>query len=242
MKKRTKIIIAVFISITAALLTAAGIYSNDYYRAVDVEKYIISSKTVTVNKIKEGYFFDGYGEDNALIFYPGAKVEETAYAPMMRDLAEQGVDCFLIKMPMKLAFFDSDKAENIIDKYKYENYYFAGHSLGGAIISDFVSNNRDKCSGLFLLGAYSMQGFDEAHFPVVFIYGDNDKILSKDKVECDVFLEADNYEFIKIQGGNHSNFGSYGFQKGDGKAKISAEKQQKITTDKILDTVNKNMQ
>lgn len=39
-------------------------------------------------------------------------------------------------------------------------------------------------------------------------------------------------------GGNHAQFGSYGTQKGDGAATISAEEQCKITVDTILKTIN----
>ena len=39
-------------------------------------------------------------------------------------------------------------------------------------------------------------------------------------------------EFI-IEGGNHSNFGMYGFQKGDGKASITNIEQIEITANKI---------
>ena len=113
MKKRNKIIIAILVAVISAIGVATGLYANDYYRAVDVEEYIKSGNGVTVTQIDEGYFFDGPGEDKALIFYPGAKVEDTAYAPMMKSLAEQGVDCFLIKMPMKLAIFGANKANNI---------------------------------------------------------------------------------------------------------------------------------
>ena len=94
MKKRTKIIIAVSVAVIAVLGIASGIYASNYYHAVGVEAYMASSGGVTVTQIDEGYWFDGPSEDKALIFYPGAKVEETAYAPMMKSLAEQGVDCF----------------------------------------------------------------------------------------------------------------------------------------------------
>ena len=114
MKKRTKIIVVILFAVIVALGIATGIYANDYYRAVDVEEYIKSGNGVTVTQIDEGYFFDGPGEDKALIFYPGAKVEETAYAPIMKSLAEQGIDCFLIKMPIKLAILGANKADKSV--------------------------------------------------------------------------------------------------------------------------------
>lgn len=58
-------------------------------------------------------FLDGSGTEHALIFYPGAKVEYTAYVPMFYTLAQQGVDCFVVKMPGNLAAFGMNKAEEI---------------------------------------------------------------------------------------------------------------------------------
>ena len=237
MKKRTKIIVAILVAVIAALGIAMGIYANDYYRAVDVDEYITSNDTVTVSQIDEGYFFDGPGEDKALIFYPGAKVEETAYAPMMKSLAEQGVDCFLIKMPMKLAILGANKADKIREKYDYDNYYLAGHSLGGAMAANYASEHLNDYSGLFLLASYPTKDLTAANFPVVFIYGDNDKVLNREKLEVGFTLVPADYKKIEISGGNHAQFGSYGAQDGDGTATITPEEQWKITVDTILENL-----
>ena len=237
MKKRTKIFVAILVTVIAALGIATRIYANDYYRAADIDKYIMSSNGVTVSQIDEGYFFDGPGEDKALIFYPGAKVEETAYAPMMKSLAEQGVDCFLIKMPMKLAILGANKADNIRAKYDYENYYLAGHSLGGAMAANYASELLNDYSGLFLLAAYPTKDLTAANFPVVFIYGDNDKVLNREKLEVGFTLVPADYKKIEISGGNHAQFGAYGAQDGDDTATITPEEQWKITVDTILENL-----
>ena len=237
MKKRTKIIVAILVAVIAALGIAMGIYANDYYRAVDVDEYITSNDTVTVSQIDEGYFFDGPGEDKALIFYPGAKVEEMAYAPIMKSLAEQGVDCFLIKMPMKLAILGANKADNIRAKYKYDNYYLAGHSLGGAMAANYASEHLNDYSGLFLLAAYPTKDLTAENFPVVFIYGDNDKVLNREKLEVGFTLVPSDYKKVEIAGGNHAQFGAYGAQDGDDTATITPEEQWKITVDTILENL-----
>ena len=237
MKKRTKIIVVILFAVIVALGIATGIYANDYYRAVDVEEYIKSGSGVTVTQIDEGYFFDGPSEDKALIFYPGAKVEETAYAPIMKSLAEQGVDCFLIKMPMKLAILGANKSDDIRAKYDYENYYLAGHSLGGAMAVNYASEHLNDYAGLFLLAAYPTKDLTAAQFPVVFIYGDNDKVLNREKLEVGFTLVPADYKKIEISGGNHAQFGSYGAQDGDSTATITPEEQWKITVDTILENL-----
>ncbi|MER2063904.1 MAG: alpha/beta hydrolase, partial [Alkalibacterium sp.] len=41
--------------------------------------------------------------------------------------------------------------------------------------------------------------------------------------------------YAEIEGGNHSNFGTYGFQEGDRKSVLSREKQQEETVQVISD-------
>ena len=236
MKKWAKAILILMV-VCVALIMATVIYAYDYYHAIGIESYITSSDKITVTQTDDGYFFDGSGTENALIFYPGGKVDEKAYAPLLNSLAEQGVDCFLLQMPLHLAIFDGNKAEDIVSAYDYEHYYLAGHSLGGVMASSYSASNKDDVSGLFMLGAYTISNLNSAKYPVVFIYGTNDKVLNREKLEKSFPLVPSDYSVVKIKGGNHAQFGSYGEQKGDGVATISAEEQWQITVDTILETV-----
>ena len=237
MKKRTKvflILLAVFLVLCGL---AIGLYANNYHPAVKVEKYMASSNGVTVKPIAEGYFFDGPGDDKALLFCPGALVEETAYAPILKSLAEKGVDCFLIKMPLKLAFFGMQKAEAIRAQYAYESYYLAGHSLGGAMAANYAADHARTYKGLFLLAAYPTKDMSHARIHIVSIYGENDDVLNYDKLMQGFRLVPRSCEKIKIAGGNHAGFGSYGAQKGDGTATITREEQWNITVKTILENL-----
>ena len=236
MKKWIKVLLVLFLVCVAAV-AAIAVYGNDYYRAEGVDGYITDSAEVKVVQISEGYFFDGPGTEDALIFYPGAKVEETAYAPLLNSLAGQGVDCFLIKMPMKLAFFGMNKADSIRAEYSYEHYYLAGHSLGGAMIANYSAEHTGEYSGLFLLAAYPSKDMSDLQFPVIFIYGENDCVLNREKLEEGFSLVPSDCEKVIISGGNHAQFGSYGEQKGDGTATVSAEEQRNITAEEILKIV-----
>ena len=100
MQHRSKKIKKSFFIILVVLIVLSGssaIYLGNYYHSVDVEKYMTSSSEVTIKKFDKGWFFDGAGEEKALIFYPGAKVATEAYAPLMYQLAESGIDCFLVE-------------------------------------------------------------------------------------------------------------------------------------------------
>ncbi|MBP5201659.1 hypothetical protein J6253_02855, partial [bacterium] len=78
----------------------------------------------TMSKVSEGYFFDGPGEDEVMIFYPGASIEPTAYSSIMTMLAERGIDGFIIDMPADMAIFGQNKADDIYKNYpNYKKYY-----------------------------------------------------------------------------------------------------------------------
>lgn len=236
-KRRIKKGIVILITICGAFINfilVGFIYLGIYYHAdSSVKEYLKSSSDVTIVKKKGYYFFDGKGSNKAIIFYPGAKVEYTSYAPLMYELAESGIDTFLVDMPFNIAFFGINKADTILKNYSYESFYISGHSLGGSVASIYAASNKDKIKGVILLASYStksLEGLD-----VLSIYGSNDGVLNKKKYEENKKNLPNNYKEIVIDGGNHANFGNYGFQKGDKKSTISKDVQQKLTIDAIND-------
>ncbi len=253
MKKRNKKNILLIAAAVCFVIFIAGFaYVNDYYRSDESNAvYLESSETVTVSEVKEGLLFDGIGTEKALIFYPGAKVEYTAYAPILRGLAENGMDCFLVKMPVNLAILGQDKAEDIMERYgNYKDWYLAGHSLGGAMAAAYVADNIEDFAGIVLLAAYPTESFidvkdideDEIamvkeNFKVVSIYGSEDKVLNWENFEAGRSFMPVNYYEICLQGGNHAWFGNYGEQDGDGKAVLTHEEQWQQTVDVIISAI-----
>ncbi len=228
-KTKRKIIPVVLLILVLALAGISIWYVNDYYHAVDVDAALTSSDTVTVSSIDTGMLFDGPGTTDALIFYPGAKVEAAAYAPLLKEIAESGIDCFLVKMPCNLAFFGMNKADDIMADYSYEHWYLAGHSLGGAMAASYAGKHLHDLDGLILLAAYSTCDLTEADFPVISIYGSNDGVLNMEKVAASRDLMPSDYSEHVIEGGNHAGFGSYGAQKGDHDTTISQNEQWRET-------------
>lgn len=236
MKKisKKKLIFDIVTVVVIAVFIGAAAYINDYYHAKDVDTYLESSAQVKVKEIKEGYFFDGKGTDAALIFYPGAKVEASAYAPLLNRLAAEGVDCFLVEMPGNLAIFGANKAEKIQEKYDYPKWYMAGHSLGGAMAANYTAGHEKQLSGLVLLAAYSTKDISDADFPVIALYGEKDGVLNRETFEEDKKNLPKDAVIYEISGGNHALFGSYGAQDGDGKATISGKEQREQTVEVIV--------
>ena len=67
--------------------------------------FLEGNEVVQVSCVGYDYLFDGPGERDAMVFFSSAKVEETAYAPLLCAIAERGIDCFLMKVPFHIAFF-----------------------------------------------------------------------------------------------------------------------------------------
>lgn len=218
------------------IVLAAGClwYVNDYYKSdVTVQQYFRDDSVIEMEENDYGLYMDGPGDESALIFYPGAKVEYTAYVPLLYRIAEEGVDVFLVKMPCNLAFLGQNNAEDIMREYEYEKWYLGGHSLGGAMAASYVAKHPDELEGMILLASYPTKDLQEDDFSVISLYGSEDGVLNIDKIEASrAYMPAD-YTEICIEGGNHAQFGNYGIQKGDGVASISAVEQQNQTVEAI---------
>ncbi len=238
MKKGRKIAAALIGFIFIVVLLAI-FYVNDYYHSDEsVNKYLRGNGQVAVSEIADGLYVDGPGEEAAVIFYPGAKVEYTAYLTLFYGLAEQGADCFLIKMPCNLAILGQSKAEDIMEAYEYRHWYLAGHSLGGAMAASYAANHAESLDGLILLAAYPTKDLTGDLLSILSIYGSEDGVLNMEKLEEGRLLMPAGYAELCIEGGNHAGFGNYGKQKGDGEAKISSEEQQKQTLEAITQMID----
>lgn len=227
------------IPLAALIVLTIGflIYASFYFHADQTALNALhSDEIVKISKTEYGWFFDGPSEENVYIFYPGAKVEETAYAPLLHQLAENDMDVCLVKMPLRFAFFGIDKAGPIIQRNEYDHYYMGGHSLGGAMAAIYAADHSDGIAGIIHLASYSTKELDDSMMEIV-IYGTEDKIVSRESIEEGRKLAPDQYYEYTIEGGNHAWFGNYGIQPGDGTASISAQKQQSEAIRLILDTI-----
>ncbi|MGO1651633.1 alpha/beta hydrolase [Senegalia sp. (in: firmicutes)] len=232
MKKISKKIILISIIVfLIAIVSGIVVYLNDSYEADKEALNILKNENIDFYEDEKIIVFKANKEknlDKGFIFYPGGKVEYRSYAPLLNKLAEEGLTSVIVKMPFNLAVFDIDGALDVFSLVpEIENWYIGGHSLGGAMASSLIAENENNLQGLILLAAYPTEKIDK---PIISIYGTNDKVLDKSMIDED-------YEVIKIQGGNHAYFGNYGEQKGDGKSSISREEQQDIAVDAIIEFV-----
>ena len=200
---RWKIAACVLLAAVALVATGFFWYVSDYYRADEIALEVLARDGgVTV-------------QDDLTVLSPSYPTDT-------------GLTCVLVEMPFHLAIFDADAAEDVMEQFPdIQHWYIAGHSLGGAMASQFAADHPDEIDGLILLGAY--------------LYGDyspEDTLTVYGSLNQSVEDEIDYTEnVVEIQGGNHAQFGNYGPQKGDAPATISAEEQQARTVEAVAEFI-----
>lgn len=237
--KKFKKILVVVLAVLLVLTGVFSLYAGDYYHAdLDaISGYSLAMDYEKMERLEDGSLVFYPAEyDTAMIFYPGGKVEVNAYMTLMERCAQEGILAILMPMPFNLAVLAKDAAAAIPEQFpEVENWYMAGHSLGGSMAASFASENTAWVDGLILLASYSTE--DVTDISVLSIYGSEDGVLNLEKYEkYRPNLPADTEEHI-LSGGNHAYFGVFGEQEGDGTATITNLEQIEQTAELIAEFV-----
>lgn len=234
MNRKLKIIAALLL----ALVIAAALYLNTGYRAEPEALALVSRPQV---ETRQGWlvFTPEEPPTAGFLFYPGGKVQEESYAPLLASLADSGVLCVLTPMPFDLAVLNMNAADGVQEAFpEVEHWYLGGHSLGGAMAASYCAKHQEAFDGLVLLAAYSTADLHASGLRVLQIYGSEDGVINRDSLEKyagNLPLDA---RIAVLDGGCHAFFGAYGAQKGDGMPTITREEQLQLTRDAILELMN----
>ena len=224
---RHRILRRVLIALAVALVVCIGgflLWTTDYYHA-DATAVSVEQEDASIEHVGNQVILPAEGSTMALVFYPGAKVEATAYLPILEKIRQRcGMTCVLVEMPLNLAIFDQNAADGVMASHpEITTWFVGGHSMGGAMASSYASAHQDEVAGLVLLGAYVYGSYPPSN--ALTVYGTFNSDLEKDIHYTD--------NIVKIEGGNHAQFGNYGKQSGDPDATISADEQQDEAVDAI---------
>ena len=200
-----------------------------------------STDRVTVTQDRWIVFEPDQETDTGLIFYPGGLVEPTAYAPILHQIAEEGVLVVITPMPLNLAIINTGAANAVIDAYpQITTWIIAGHSLGGASAAIFTANNPDSLDAIALWDSYPPDSADlsDNNLSAISIFGTTNNFPNTDNFNAKKHLLPSDTEFTPIEGANHAQFGDYGPQKGDVAASISLAEQHEQVAEIMLDFIN----
>ena len=238
--KRKNKILAGTLAVILILISAFYIWASQYYKAMPQAVSSISSDG-KVN-VENGRYITFTPVNNykrvGVIIYPGGKVSPQAYAPVARHIAENGYKVVIVPMPLNLAVLAPSKAMGVVDSFSdVDAWVMAGHSLGGTMACKFAYDNPDLIKGIILFASYPSKSNDlsEKNIKVLSVYGTVDAFVDSKKISETKELLPGDTVYKPIEGGNHSQMGYYGFQKGDKEAKISREQQQNEVLESVLE-------
>ena len=179
----------------------------------------------------------------ALVFLPGALVDPVAYAPLLRAVAIAGFPAFLVELPRRGAFggtespvLDQRFARLLAASSTPRHWMIAGHSRGAVVASALAAERRAGFAGLVLIGSSHPRDIDLSglSLPVTKIVGTRDGLASRAEVESNRAKLPTATHWVWVEGGNHSQFGWYGFQPGDRRATIEAAVQRAMMIEAFI--------
>jgi pimeloyl-ACP methyl ester carboxylesterase len=219
-----------------------------YRPSAEARGALDSDRSVTVERGDAWWDFlpraDAESSATGLIFFPGALVDPIAYAPLTRAVAAAGHPAVLIEVPRRGGFGGADDPrvfERGLDAIRrvtqVRRWVLGGHSRGAVIASQLFAARPNRLGGLLLIASSHPRDISLADtpLPVMKIYGTRDTIADVEKIDATRSNLPPHTRWVRIDGGNHSQFAWYGFQPGDWPATIARTEQQAAMVDAVAD-------
>jgi hypothetical protein len=242
MRRRYKVLIIVLVAVLAVFLGFviwAEVTPAPMQQAYDAMQ---SDRNVTVSQGQWLVFEPTANYTTGFIFYPGGRINPISYAPYAHQIAAEGYLVVIVPMPLNLAVFGINSANNVIAAYPNVTHWaIGGHSLGGTMAAQYIQDNPGKVQGLALYTSFPPSGINlsGSNISAVTIHGTNDGLVSNQQITDSLKQLPPGTVRVDIEGGNHAQFGWYGAQSGDNPASISREQQQEITVNATVQMLSK---
>jgi pimeloyl-ACP methyl ester carboxylesterase len=176
------------------------------------------------------------------LFYPGCPVPAESYAPIGRAIAERGYPAYIVRVPYRCATREDMQMELFARTRgrmasAVRPWVLAGHSRGGALASRFASMYPQLISGLALIGTTHPRDVDlsSLRVPVLKVLGTRDGVAPEARTLANAKRLPAATRWLRIEGGNHTQFGYYRFQLWDHRATITRANQQRQLIDAVAE-------
>ena len=176
-----------------------------------------------------------------VVFYAGNPVDYRDYGTLLKRVASAGYLVISPEFPLDTAILNWAAGEEYMKHYpEVEEWFFMDHSHGGGTAVWEATLKPELFKGLILISAAFFPCHLPDDYPVLSIHATQDMAVPRYQFEI-LNAELYNCDLTKviIKGANHAQFGDYGIQANDGKAKISKQKQLNIAMKHILKFMNK---
>ena len=172
--------------------------------------------------------------DTALVFYPGAYCDPRGYAEPLSRIAAAGFLVVAVPMPFHLAVLNVGAMDDVRGDFpEIRRWFLGGHSLGGAMASNYAKANADRVDGLIIWDSHPSDAdtLVDVDFPVTLIHRADPNGVAPTLYQEKFHLFPESAAITGVPGGNHMNFGNFivppdGYQ--DVEATIPARRQQDI--------------
>lgn len=203
--------------LAAAFLLALGVVGVAHYflrtlKAEALAQEALGQAGLEVREASYGLELIPKAPKALLAFYPGARVEPLAYAPVLAPVAQAGYLVVLLKVPSGIALLGKERALEAHKAYPHLPLVVGGHSLGGVAAAELAA--REKLP-LILFASYPEEDLSGEALPTLALYGTEDGLLPPKQARGKAQRLPKNARVVFIEGLNHGGFGAYGPQKGD---------------------------
>jgi len=180
--------------------------------------------------------------NTGFIFYPGGRIDPRSYASLMRTIAGAGYLVVVPEMPINMAIFNTDIANEIVTEYpEIVHWAIGGHSVGGVAAAMYTDKHSDVIDGLAIWASYPADSTDISNLdiPALSIYGSREVRVNDASVGERKHLLPEATTYISIEGGDHHQFGSYEINPEDHLATVSRAVQHEQILQATLDLLEK---
>lgn len=183
--------------------------------------------------------------DVGLVWVAGCLVAPQAYAPLAHAVAARGYPVVVYGLPWRCAPLPVHRARVDADLRRLlgaagpSRWVLGGHSKGAVFVSQIAASPPASLRGVIIAGSTHPRDVDvsDSSLAITKIVATLDGIAPMAVSESRRALLPATVDWRRIEGGNHSQFGWYGTQLGDGTATISREQQQEQLLSAVLDVL-----
>lgn len=237
--RRALIVVGAALALLGLVVAGFLLYAFTPYRA-DADPFLAAwrSNAIEITGTDRAFVIrptigGGEGEGIGLVFVPSARVESSAYLYKLSGIvATTGTTVVIIRPALNLPALESRALEAFTaEAPEIGRWIVGGHSSGGTLACEWALaagsehgvHAAPDVAGLLLLGSHCASDLSTSTLAVTSLVASNDRIRTPEDIAERANLLPDDTVTVTVEGANHSLFGDYGTQFGDGEASVSTD-------------------